>query len=62
MAVNTEGYVEDMMEGYAVPAESVIGPKITGFDEEATTHHIPYDPAAPAPFWTHIPAGPMSRS
>ena len=45
MAVNTEGYVEDMMEGYAVPAESVIGPKITGFDEEATTHHIPYDPA-----------------
>lgn len=44
MGIDKEGYVEYIMEGYADPATSIIGPKITGFDEEATTHNIPYDP------------------
>ena len=44
MSIDKEGYVEYIMEGYADAAESVIGPKITGFDEEATTHNVPYDP------------------
>ena len=43
-AIDKEGYVEYMMQGYAAPATSVIGPKIVGFDEEATTHNIAYDP------------------
>ncbi len=43
-SIDKEGYVEYIMEGYATPAESVIGPKITGYDEEATTHNIAYDP------------------
>lgn len=42
--IDKEGYVEYIMEGYADPAESIIGPKITGYDEEATTHNIAYDP------------------
>ena len=44
MGVDKEGYVEYIMEGYADAAKSVIGPKITGYDEEATTHNIAYDP------------------
>lgn len=32
------------METYADAAESVLGPKITGFAEEAVTHNIAYDP------------------
>ncbi len=44
MSIDKEGYVEYIMEGYADAAESIMGPKITGFDEEATTHNIPYDP------------------
>ena len=43
-AIDKEGYVEYMMQGYADVATSVIGPKIVGFDEEATTHNIAYDP------------------
>ena len=42
--IDKEGYVEYMMQGYADVATSVIGPKIVGFDEEATTHNIAYDP------------------
>ena len=44
MSIDKEGFVEYIMEGYADVAESVIGPKITGYDEEATTHNISYDP------------------
>ena len=44
MSFDKEGYVEYIMEGYADAAESVIGPKITGFSEAATTHNVPYDP------------------
>ena len=44
MSFDKEGYVEYIMEGYADAAESVLGPKITGFTEEATTHNVPYDP------------------
>ena len=44
MSFDKEGYVEYIMEGYADAAESIIGPKITGFSEEATTHNVPYDP------------------
>ena len=43
-AIDKEGYVEYMMQGYADPATSVIGPKIVGYDEEATTHNVAYDP------------------
>ena len=42
--IDKEGYVEYMMQGYADVATSVIGPKIVGYDEEATTHNIAYDP------------------
>jgi len=45
MAVDKEGYVEYIMEQYASPAYSVIGPKITGYTAEAETHNIAYDPA-----------------
>lgn len=44
MAIDKEGYVEYIMDGFSTPAESIIGPKITGYTEEATTHNIPYDP------------------
>lgn len=44
MAIDKVGYVENMMEGYAVTAESVIGPKITGYTDEAVTHNVAYDP------------------
>ncbi len=44
MSFDKEGYVAYIMEGYADVAESVIGPKITGFTEEATTHNVGYDP------------------
>jgi len=44
MSIDKEGYVEYIMENYAVAAESVLGPKITGYTDEATTHNIPYDP------------------
>ena len=42
--IDKEGYVEYMMQGYADVATSIIGPKIVGYDEEATTHNIAYDP------------------
>ena len=42
--IDKEGYVDYMMQGYADVATSIIGPKIVGFDEEATTHNIAYDP------------------
>ena len=44
MSFDKEGYVTWIMEGYADAAESIMGPKITGFDPEATTHNVPYDP------------------
>ena len=43
-SLDKEGFVQYIMETYADPAESVLGPKITGFAEEATTHNIAYDP------------------
>ena len=42
--IDKEGYVEYMMQDYAEVATSVIGPKIVGYDEEAATHNITYDP------------------
>ncbi len=44
MAVDKEGFVEFMMQGYADAAESVIGPKITGYTPEAEEVNIAYDP------------------
>ena len=42
--IDKEGYVEYMMEGYADVANSVIGPKIFGYEPEAEEHNIAYDP------------------
>lgn len=44
MGIDKEGYVEYMMQGYAEVANSVIGPKIFGYAEEAENHNIAYDP------------------
>lgn len=44
MAVDKDGFVQYMMEGYADPAYSVIGPKITGYAKEAEDVNIAYDP------------------
>ena len=43
-AIDKEGYVQYILEGFADPAQSVLGPKISGYTEEATTHNIAYDP------------------
>ena len=43
-AIDKEGYVEYMMQGYAEVANSVIGPKIFGYDPSAEEHNIAYDP------------------
>ena len=42
--IDKESYVEYMMEGYADVANSVIGPKIFGYEPEAEEHNIAYDP------------------
>lgn len=42
--IDKEGYVEYMMQGYADVANSVIGPKIFGYDASAEEHNIAYDP------------------
>ena len=42
--IDKVGYVTYIMEDYASVAESVIGPKITGYADEATEHNIAYDP------------------
>lgn len=42
--IDKQGYVDYMMQGYAEVANSVIGPKIFGYDAEAETHNIAYDP------------------
>ena len=42
--IDKEGYVEYMMQGYAEVANSVIGPKIFGYDPSAEEHNIAYDP------------------
>lgn len=44
MSFDKQGYVDYIMEGYATVAESIIGPKITGYADEAITHNVPYDP------------------
>ena len=43
-AIDKEGYVEYMMEGYAEVAYSVLGPKIFGYTPEAEEANIAYDP------------------
>ena len=42
--IDKQGYVDYIMEGYASVANSVLGPKIFGYTEEAETHNIAYDP------------------
>ena len=42
--IDKEGYVAYMMQGYAEVANSVIGPKIFGYDPSAEEHNIAYDP------------------
>ena len=42
--IDKEGYVEYMMQGYASPAHSILGPKIFGYEPEAEEHDIAYDP------------------
>jgi len=42
--IDKEGYVEYIMEGFADPAKSIIGPKITGYDPAAEEAEIAYDP------------------
>ncbi len=44
MAIDKEGYVEYMMEGYADVANSVLGPKIFGYSEDCEEANIAYDP------------------
>ena len=43
-AIDKEGFVEYMLQGYAEVANSILGPTITGYDPEAETHNIAYDP------------------
>lgn len=43
-ALDTEGYVNYIMEGHADHAKSIIGPKIFGYTEEAESSYIGYDP------------------
>ena len=43
-SLDKDGFVQYIMETYADPAQSVLGPKITGYTEEAITHNIAYDP------------------
>ena len=43
-AIDKEGYVEYMMQGYAEVANSVIGPKVFGYEPSAEEHNIAYDP------------------
>ena len=42
--IDKQGYVDYIMEGHASVANSVLGPKIFGYTEEAETHNIAYDP------------------
>ena len=44
MAVDKEGYVAYVMEGLADAAESVLGPKITGYTPDVEKVNIAYDP------------------
>ena len=42
-ALDTEGYVNYIMEGHAEHAKSIIGPKIFGYTKEAESSYIGYD-------------------
>ena len=43
-SMDKEGYVTWIMEGYAELANSVLGPKISGYTPEVEEHNIAYDP------------------
>ncbi len=45
-ALDTEGYTEYIMEGYATAAHSIIGPKVFGYNEAAEEYGYKYDPEA----------------
>lgn len=42
--IDGASYVDTVMDGYAEYAESIIGPKVFGYTEEATDSFIGYDP------------------
>ena len=42
--VDSKGYVDNMMDGYATQAKSVIGPKVFGYEKKAEDSYIEYDP------------------
>lgn len=42
--IDKEGFVEYILEGFADPAKSIIGPKITGYAPSAEEANIEYDP------------------
>jgi len=44
-ALDTRGYTEDIMENYATPAGSIIGPKVFGYTPQAENYGYKYDPA-----------------
>lgn len=43
-ALDTEGYTQYVMEGYATHAKSIIGPQVFGYTEAADAYGIAYDP------------------
>lgn len=45
-AVDTQGYTDYIMEGYAQHSNSIIGPKVFGYTEEAENYGYGYDPEA----------------
>ena len=44
MGIDSEGFVEHMMDGYAQPANSIIGPNVFGYTPEVEADAIAYDP------------------
>jgi len=44
-ALDTRGYTENIMENYATPAGSIIGPKVFGYTPQAENYGYKYDPA-----------------
>lgn len=43
-ALDIDNYVAFVMESYATPAHSIIGPKVFGYTEQAETYGYAYDP------------------
>lgn len=44
MALDTRGYTEYVMENYATPTGSIIGPNVFGYTPESESYGIAYDP------------------